>query len=104
MPTTALLVLLGTAVVANLALMGLVLATAYGPRAGRVRVGGGDARPPAQPVDLALQLAAQANGSPPGRAGVSGAAYDLVVRIVSYAFLIVSALVEIGRASCRERV
>src|SRR3990172_9454144 len=48
---------------------------------------------PPEPIDIALQAAARAEGSPPSRAGISAATYDRVVRIVSYGFFIGTAII-----------
>ena len=93
MPNGFLVALLVVAVLVNLALVGAVLVSSVvrrrSPPPDDATVG---AMPP-EPIDIALQAAAQAEGSPPSRAGISVATYDRVVRIVSYGFLIGTAVI-----------
>ena len=93
MPTGFLVVLLGVAVLVNLALVGAVLVSSVVRRRSSPPDDAAVGAMPPEPIDIALQAAAQAEGSPPSRAGISAATYDRVVRIVSYGFLIGTAII-----------
>ncbi|MGI8702892.1 MAG: diguanylate cyclase [Candidatus Limnocylindrales bacterium] len=85
MPTNLLLLVLVALVIANIALMLAVLLLPA--RRNPVPAEPDRAVPSGDPVDLAIQVAASQRDSPEARAGLSGAAYDRVVRIVSYVFI-----------------
>ncbi|TAM78639.1 MAG: GGDEF domain-containing protein, partial [Chloroflexota bacterium] len=86
-----LLLLLVIAVIANVALMGALIVPPFFGRRALFMPGEEDAETPSS-VDVALQMAAaQVDAPPEARAGLTGAAFDKVVRIVAYAFLVVAA-------------
>ena len=93
MSTDQLLLVLAVAVIANVVLMAaIVLPPAVGRRA-LFMPRDDDAETPSS-VDVALQMAAaQIDAPPEARAGLTGAAYDKVVRIVAYGFLVVTAVI-----------
>ena len=93
MPTGFLVVLLGVAVLVNLALVGVVLVSSVVRRRSSPPDDAWVGAMPPEPIDIALQAAARAEGSPPSRAGISAATYDRVVRIVSYGFFIGTAII-----------
>ena len=93
MPTGFLVALLGVAVLVNLALVGAVLVSSIVRRRSLPPDDASVGTMPPEPIDIALQAAAQAEGSTPSRAGISAATYDRVVRIVSYGFLIGTAII-----------
>jgi diguanylate cyclase (GGDEF)-like protein len=90
--TDQLLLLLTIAILANVVLMaGIVLPPFFGRRA--LFTPDEDDADAMSAVDVALQMAAaQVDAPPEARAGLTGAAYDKVVRIVAYAFLVVAAI------------
>ena len=93
MSTDQLLLVLAVAVIANVVLMAaIVLPPALGRRA-LFMPRDDDAEAPSS-VDVALQMAAaQIDAPPEARAGLTGATYDKVVRIVAYGFLVVTAVI-----------
>ncbi|MGH2407226.1 MAG: diguanylate cyclase [Candidatus Limnocylindrales bacterium] len=88
MPIELLTALVGVAVVVNILLVVAVAVRARGHRIGFRDI---DAAP--EPLTMALQAAARADGSPTARAGISDDVYDRVVRIVGYAFLFGAAVI-----------
>lgn len=90
--TDQLLLLLTIAILANVVLMaGIVLPPFFGRRA--LFTPDEEDADAMSAVDVALQMAAaQVDAPPEARAGLTGAAYDKVVRIVAYAFLVVAAI------------
>jgi diguanylate cyclase (GGDEF)-like protein len=92
LPTEQLLTLLVIAIVANLALMAAIALPPLFGRRGFLAPGDDDLEMP-HPVEIALQMAAlRQEASPEARAGLGARAFDRVVRVVAYGFLIVTAI------------
>ncbi|MFI5254720.1 MAG: GGDEF domain-containing protein [Candidatus Limnocylindrales bacterium] len=91
MPTTLLTALVGVALIVNLVLVVALMAGAWRGRANGLEPGGSRSTP--EPLDIALQAAARADGSPTARAGLSDEVYDRVIRVVGYAFLLGTAAI-----------
>jgi diguanylate cyclase (GGDEF)-like protein len=91
-PAPAIAVVLVALLVGNVLLIWAIL--------GRRRIEGlapdGIAAVAAEPVDLAIELAGDPEGGPASASGIRPATYDRVVRIVSYTFFAITAVVVAG--------